>query len=65
MSKANCKSMNCIIYRRLAEIPLSVSDRRSATYAIHDAEAIADAIIWVKDRFASLGAVILKPAFRH
>jgi hypothetical protein len=65
MSKTNCKSMNCLIYRRLAEIQQSPADRQSAMYAMRDAEAIAEAVIRVKDWIASLGALILNPVFKH
>jgi hypothetical protein len=28
-------------------------------------EAIADAVVWVKERVPSLGAMLLKPGFKH
>jgi hypothetical protein len=65
MSKANCKQSNCIIYRRLAEIQMSAFDRQGVVLARRDAEAIADAVIWVKERVASLGALILRPGFKY
>ena len=65
MSNTSCKEMNCIVYRQLAEIQLSEYDRRLAVYSMRDAEAIADAVIWAKDRIASLGAVLPKLGFRH
>jgi hypothetical protein len=54
MKKANCKRVNCVIYQRIAEIQLGDTDRQCARYALRDAEAIADAVIWVKQRIASL-----------
>ena len=65
MSKTNCNSMNCTIYRRLAEFQQSAADRQSAMYAMRDAEAIADAVIWVKDRIASVGASLPRLGFKH
>jgi hypothetical protein len=65
MSKTNCKSMNCLIYQRLAEIQQSAADRQNAMYAMHDGDAIADAVIWVKNRIASFGAALPKLGFRH
>jgi len=44
---------------------LSERERRRAKHALRDAEAIADAVIWVKERVASLGAMLLKPGFKH
>jgi hypothetical protein len=40
--------------------------RRAHLYRVNaDAELIADAVIWVKERVASLGSLILKPGFKH
>jgi hypothetical protein len=57
--------MYCSIYKRLAEMQLSEYDRRLALYAMRDAEAIADAVIWVKEKIESLGAVLPKLSFKH
>jgi len=65
MTKASCKTMYCSIYKRLAEMQLSEYDRRLALYAMRDAEAIADAVIWVKEKIESLGAVLPKLSFKH
>ena len=65
MSKSSCKEMNCIVYRRLAEIQMSAFDLQGAAHAMRDAEMIADAVIWVKERIASLGTLVLKPGFKH
>ena len=60
MRKANCKTVNCSIYQRLAEMQLDEHDRQLAVYALRDAEAIAGAMIWVKERIASLVAMLPK-----
>jgi hypothetical protein len=65
MSKTSCKQVNCIVFRRLAEIQMSPFARQSAAFAMRDAELIADTVIWVKERVMSLGALVLKPAFKH
>lgn len=65
MSKTNCRRLNCVIYQRLAEIRLSDLERQRATYALRHAEAIADAVIWVKDRIASVGASLPRLGFKH
>lgn len=65
MRKANRKNVNDAIYKRLAEVQMSERERERAAYAIRDAEAIVDAVVWVKDRIASLGAMLLIPGFKH
>ena len=65
MSRANCKEMNCTIYRQLAEIRMSASDRQDAAHAMRDAELIADAVVWAKEKIAALGAVLPKLGFKH
>ena len=65
MRKSQCRTVNGIVYQRLAEIWLSERERRRAKHALRDAEATADAVIWVKERVASLGVMLLKPGFKH
>jgi len=65
MTTASCNTKCCSIYRRLAEIQLSEYDRRLAVYAMRDAEAVADAVIWAKARIASLGARLPKLGFKY
>ena len=65
MRKANRKRVNDAIYKRLAEVRMSERDRERAASAIRHAEVIVDAAFWVKERIASLGAVLLKPGFKH
>ena len=65
MRKANRKTVNDAIYKWLAEGRISERDRQRATHALRGAEAIVDAVIWVKERVASLGAMLLKPGFKH
>jgi hypothetical protein len=59
------KTANNAIYKRLAEVRLSERDRQQAAYALRDAEAIVAAAVWVKESFASLGAMLPKPGFKH
>ena len=65
MRTASRKTVNDAIYKWLAEGRISEHDRQRATHALRDAEAIVDAVIWVKERFASLGVMLLKPGFKH
>ena len=40
MSKTRCKEVNCIVFRRLADIQMSAFDLQGAAHAMRDAEAI-------------------------
>jgi len=44
---------------------MSELDRQRAINAMRDAEAIADAIVWVKEKVAALGNYFLKPGLKH
>ena len=65
MRKTTCSRTNCVIYRQLDGVRISELDRRRAAYALRDAEAIVDGMIWVRDRMVSLGTLILRPSFKH
>ena len=64
MRKANRKA-NGLVNQRLAETRMSAHERQQAVYALRSAEAIVDTIVWVKDRIASVGAMLLRPGFKH
>ena len=64
MRKANRKT-NDLIYKRIGEVRLTEHERERVRHAIRDAEAIVDAILWVRDKLSSAGAFFLKPGFRH
>ena len=65
MRKTNCSSFNCVIYRQLADVRMSEIERQRAEYALRDAHAIVDLMIWVKERMASLGAILPKLSYKH
>lgn len=65
MSKANRKTASAAIYEQLADVRISDLERQRAGYALRDAEAIVDAVIRVKGEMASLGALLLRPGFKH
>lgn len=44
---------------------MSEFDRQVAIKAMRDAEAIADAMVWVKEKVAALGNCLLKPSLKH
>jgi hypothetical protein len=51
--------------KRLAGLRMSEHERQRAAYALRDAEAIVDAIVWVKEKIASFGALLLRPGLKH
>ena len=65
MGQAHRKTVNCAIYKQIAELRVSEHDRHRAEHALRGAEAIVDAVSWVKERIASLGTMLLKPGFKH
>ena len=64
MRKANV-NVNGLLEKRLAETNMSEHDRNHALKLMRDAETIADAIVWVKDRIASVRTLFLKPGFKN
>jgi len=65
MRKANVTVSNRLLETRLAETHMSEHERDRALSAMRDAEAIADAIMWLKEKVASVGALFLKPGFKN
>ena len=64
MRKANRKG-NGLVYRRLAETRMNTHEREQAAHALRSAEAIVDAIVWVKDRIGAVSAMLPRPGFKH
>jgi len=64
MRKAKCNTAR-LIEQRLAETQMSARDRDRALEIMRDADAFADAVVWVKEKFASLGELVLKPGFKN
>ena len=65
MRTANRKTVASEIYSQLMEVRMSEHDRQLAPYALRDAEAIVDALLWIKAKITALGAMLHKPGFRH
>jgi hypothetical protein len=64
MRKANVTTIG-LIEKRLAETPMNEHDRNHALNVMREAEAIADAIVWVKEKIASVRGLFLKPGFKN
>ena len=64
MRKANVSTYG-LLEKRLAETHMSEHERNRVLILMRDAETVANAVVWVKDRIASLGALFLKPGFKN
>jgi hypothetical protein len=64
MRKANERVLDSGIYTRLKSVQMSEADRQSAVAALLQAEQIAAAILWVKEKIADVGQAFLKPSLR-
>ena len=65
MRKSNEKRLDSGIYARLRQVQMSAADRQHAADSLHQAEAMVDAILWVREKIASVGHVFLKPSLKH
>jgi len=65
MSKINQKTVGSDIYTVLGQARMNDADRQAAISALGHAEAIVDAMFWVKNRVAALGNYLLKPSLKH
>lgn len=65
MSKVKQTTVGSEIYAKIREARMSDLDRQSAIHAIQTAEAIVDAIFWVKNKSVALGNAFLKPSLKH
>ena len=65
MSKVKQKNSGSELYKRIRDIQMSEADRQTALNAVHQAEAIADAMIWVKGKLAAVSTYFLKPSLKH
>jgi len=65
MRKVNQTTVRSDIYALLGQARMNDADRQAAISALGHAEAIVDAMFWVKDRVAALGNYLLKPSLKH
>ena len=54
-----------LLEKCLSETTMSEHDRNRVVSLMRDAEAVADAIVWIKDKIASVGSFFLKPGFKN
>ena len=65
MSNYNQRAFGSDIYTLIRAARMTEAERDSAVKAMHDAEAIADAILWVRNKLAALGNFFLHPSLKH
>jgi hypothetical protein len=64
MRNYNQKSLDSGIYARLRDVQMSEADRHSAVAALEQAEQIAEAFLWIREKFSEIGHVFLKPSLK-
>ena len=65
MRTAIRKTVASEIYGQLMEVRMSEHDRQLAPSALRDAEAIVDALLWIKAKITGLSAMLFNPGFKH
>lgn len=64
MRKANA-NVSRLLEKRIGEINMNAQDRDQALNRMREAEAIADAIVWTREKIASVRGLFLKPGFKN
>ena len=65
MRDSNDRSDFTGIYARIRELPINQADRDHAVQALLQAERVADALGWIREKLAALGNAFLKPSLKH
>jgi hypothetical protein len=65
MRESNERSKNTGLYARIRELPINATDREHAIQALRQAERVADVLVAIKEKLASIGAAFLKPSLKH
>ena len=65
MRKANESLFDSGIYARISEAHMNEYDRHAALRYLHSAELFVDGLVWVKEKFATLGHYFLSPSLKH
>ena len=65
MSKVYQKSSRSSVYALIREARLTAAERDAALKAMENAETVADAILWVRDKLAAVGNFFLHPSLKH
>lgn len=55
-----------VIYDKINTVRMSEQERQVAINAMHDADAIVNAIVWISNKIEQLGAALfLSPSVKH
>lgn len=65
MRNSNERRLDSGIYARLHQMQMSAIDRQHAIDALRQAEDIADVLLWIQEKLASIGHAFLKPSLKH
>ena len=65
MRKSNERRLDSGIYARISEAHMNEYDRHAALRYLHSAELFVDGLVWVKEKFATLGHYFLSPSLKH
>lgn len=66
MSKELQVKFGSVVFDKINTVRMTESERLTAIKAMHDADAIVDAILWITHKFEQLGAILfLKPGIKH
>ena len=65
MRKVNQTSMRPEVYALIRRARMNDLNRQIAVNAVGVAEAFAEAVLWVKEKFAAIGTCFLKPSVKH
>ena len=65
MSKVKQTTRGSELYKRIRDIQMSEADRHAALNAVQQAEAMADVLIWAKNKLTSISTFFLKPSLKH
>jgi hypothetical protein len=65
--KSNFESkFGSVIYDKINTVRMSESERQAAINAMHDADTIVEAVLWVARKIEQLGALLfMKPSIKH
>lgn len=65
MRECNQRAFESGIYALIREGRMSERERQVAIHAMRKAEAIVEAILWMKEKVAALGDFFLKPSLKR
>ena len=66
MSRDIEEKIGSTIYARISQVQMPAAERQKALNALHEAELLVDAFVWIAKKIERLGQrLFLKPALKH